>query len=846
MKPERWQSIRRICEDALDYESQERESFLARACAGDDQLRKDVDSFLSGAVGKDGFIETPAIELAAKELAEDERYRRDTTLSGQTFLHYHIAEKIGAGGMGDVYRAHDDRLKRDVAIKVLPEEFASDGDRVTRFQREARLLASLNHPHICTIYDIDEHAGRHFIAMELIEGQTLRQRMLEQQLEADEILIVALEVTNGLEAAHAKGIIHRDIKPANIFVTAAGHAKILDFGLAKLVQEERLLGGAGEGVSVLPTLTHAGQSTGSGIAIGTVAYMSPEQALGKELDARTDLFSLGVVLYEMATRSLPFRGDTPVAQSDSLLHHVPISPRRLNPEVPDDLEQIINKALEKDCQVRYQSAGDLLVDLKRLKLKRDSGHHVIEVPGVGPRPRLPSLAVLAFTNMSVDQENEYFCDGLSEELINALSHIQDLRVAARTSAFAFKGKEIDIREIGKKLNVGTVLEGSVRKSGQRLRITAQLINVEDGCHIWSGQFDRGMKDVFDIQEEISLTIVDHLKLKLMKGEREKILKRPTEDHEAYNCYLKGRYFWYRRYEKGMQRGLQYFQQAIEIDPDYAMPHVGIADTFGLFGLFGFLPPRQAFSRAKAAAKKALEIDPELAEAYASLGWIAVWYDWDWPAAESHFLKAIQMKPEYALAHHWRGVYLSSMGQFDESIREMQKACELEPLEPVNPAHLGMALYMARRFDESMEAVRKVMESDPDFWLAYWYCSGNLLAKKMWGEAIATLRKLVELTQGSALALSTLGFAYGLGGMKDEAFKILERLEGLSKDRYVGSFWGALVWMGLGERNMVLENMEKAHLEREPFLACLKTWPLLDCFRSEPGFQTLLKKMNLDK
>jgi len=457
-----------------------------------------------------------------------------------------------------------------------------------------------------------------------------------------------------------------------------------------------------------------------------------------------------------------------------------------------------------------------------------------------------SIAVLPFTNMSADKENEYFCDGLSEEIINALSHIRELRVVARTSAFAFKGKEIDIREVGEKLNVGAVLEGSVRKSGQRLRITAQLVNVEDGYHLWSGQFDREMKDIFDIQEEISLTIVDHLKLKLLKDEKEKILKRPTEDHEAYDYYLKGRYFWYRRYEKGFQRGLQYFQQAIEKDPGYALAHMGIADTFGSLGLFSFMPPHQAYARAKAAAKKALEIDPELAEAYASLGWITMWYDWDWPAAERHFLKAIQMKPDYAPAHLWHGLCLSITGRFEESIREIEEARELEPLEPNNTAIMGWALYMARRFDESIGVLRKVIESDPEFSIAYWYLSANLMQKKIYGEGIATLQKLVQLSAESVIWLSALGRAYGLAGMKDEAFKILERLDGLSKDRYVGSFWRAVVWIGLGEKNEALENLEKAYLERESLFACLKIWPLLDSLRSDSRFKALLKKMNLDK
>ncbi len=512
--------------------------------------------------------------------------------------------------------------------------------------------------------------------------------------------------------------------------------------------------------------------------------------------------------------------------------------------MPGELDRIVVKALEKDRDLRYLSAGDLRVDLARFK--RMSGSGRAAAPGAAARPRVPSLAVLPFVNLSADRENEYFCDGLSDELSNAMSHIRELRVAARTSAFAFKGQNLDVRDIGARLGVGAVLEGSVRKSGQRLRITAQLVSVEDGYDVWSGRFDRELKDIFDIQEEIALAIVDQLKLRVLKPERERVLKRPTEDPEAYDLYLKGRYHWYRRYEKGVQLGLQRFQQAIERDPGFALAHVGVADTFGILGIFSFMSPHQAYSRAFASASRALELDPDLAEASASLGFIATFYDWNWQAAERHFLAALRRKPDYALAHHWYGNLLTCTGRFDEAIREMQTARELEPLEPINPTHLGLALHHARRFDESAHELNKVIASDPELWIAYWYQSANLLATGMWSDAIAMLKEVAgQLSTESVVILSTLGHAYGAAGMADEAAAVLRRMDTMSKDRYVGAFWRAPVWIGLGDTDKALECLEQAYTERESLMAYLGVWPLFDRLRPEPRFRSLLGRMNLD-
>ncbi len=751
---------------------------------------------------------TETFQTAVKELT-----------TGSTFAgRYQVIEELGKGGMGKVYRVLDKKLKEEVALKLIRPEVASDKETIERFGNELKLARKIGHRNVGRMFELMQDEGNHFITMEYVSGEDLKSFIRRsRQLTVGTAMAIAKQVGEGLAEAHRLGIVHRDLKPSNIMIDKEGNARIMDFGIARSLK--------GKGI------------TGAGVMIGTPEYMSPEQVEGKEADQRSDIYSLGIILYEMLTGRLPFEGDTPLAIAVKHKTEAPRDPKLVNAQIPEDLSRVILKCMEKDRARRYKSAEDVVSELDRIDKGKTGAIKVAEWKN--------SIAVLPFKNMSADPEQEYFCEGIAEELLNALTQIKELRVVARTSAFSFKGKDVDIREIGRTLNVDKVLEGSVRKAGQRLRITAQLVNVEDGYHIWSDQFDREIKDIFAIQEEISLTIVDHLKLRLLKGEKEKILKRHTEDHEAYDYYLKGRYFWNRRYEKGMQRGLQYFQQAIEKDPGYALPYVGIADAFGTLGLFSFMPPHQAYSRAKAATKKALEIDPGLAEAYASLGWITMWYDWDWPVAERHFLKAIRMKPDYALAHQWYGNCLWCTGRFDESVQEKQEARKLEPLEPVNPTQVGLALHMARRFDESIGELRKVIESDPEFSIAYWFQSFNFMVKKMWTEAIATLQKFVELSAESVIALSTLGLAYGWAGMKDEALKILERLDGLPKDRYVGSLWIAIVWLGLGENNKALENLEKAYPERESLMAALKVWPILDSLRSEPRFKALLRKMNLE-
>jgi serine/threonine protein kinase/Tfp pilus assembly protein PilF len=724
---------------------------------------------------------------------------------------YKIIEKIGEGGMGVVYKAKDTRLDRTVALKFLSSKLIQDEEAKQRFVQEAKAAAALNHPNISIIHEIDEHQDQTFIVMEYIEGQSLKLRLKEGPLAVDKAKELAIQVAEGLKEAHAKGIVHRDIKPANIMLSEKGKTKITDFGLAKL--------------------SGAADLTKASTILGTVAYMSPEQAKGEAVDHRTDIWSLGAMLYEMLSGERPFKKSHEQALIYSIMNEEPEPLRSIRRDIPENMQLTVQKSLEKDLRQRFQNIEEFIQDLQMPLF-------------LTPATAKNSIAVLSFADLSPEKDQEYFCDGMAEELINSLTKIKNLHVAARTSAFAFKGEKWDVREIGRRLNVETILEGSVRKSETRLRITAQLVNVRDGYHLWSDTFDRNMEDIFSIQEEISLAIVDKLKLKLLKNEKEKLIKRYTDDHEAYNLYLKGRFFWYRRYEGGLQKGIEFFQQAIAKDPRYALAYVGIADSFGSLGQFSFIPPKEAWPRAKAAAKKALEIDPELAEAYASLGWISMYYDWDWQAAEKEFKQAIKRNPDYALAHIWYGYCLAIAGRMNESIDEMKKAQEMDPLEPLINGSLGWSLYMARRFDEALAQNQKVIEMDPTFSVIYWYQAGNYLAKKMYDEALASVQKLIQLSGGAAYALSSLGVGYAFAGMRDEAAAVIERLNKLSEDLYISPLYLAWIYLGLDEKEKFFEYLEKAYQERTSLLVFLKVWPVFDSVRSDPRFKAILRKMKL--
>jgi TolB-like protein/Tfp pilus assembly protein PilF len=709
---------------------------------------------------------------------------------------YEIVAPLGAGGMGEVYKAKDTRLGRTVAIKLLRSAHTD------RFEREARAIAALNHPHICTLHDI----GSNYLVMEYVEGSPLR-----GPLPPDEAARLALQIVSALEAAHAKGIIHRDLKPDNIMVTKLG-VKLLDFGLAKL----ELVAETGETVN----------ETQAGTLLGTIAYMSPEQVEGKPADGRSDIFSFGLILYEMLSGRHAFNGETSVSRMAAILHK---EPEPL--EAPSELTRIVTRCLRKSPVQRFQTMTEVKAALQGIKptLLAESD---------------ASIAVLPFANLSGDKDNEYFSDGLAEEILNALTKLHGLKVAARTSAFAFKGRNEDIRLVGETLRVTHVLEGSVRKMGSRLRITAQLISIADGCHAWSERYDREMTDIFAVQDEISQAIVTVLKLKLARPGGQAIARRPMEP-EAYESYLKGRFFWNKRTEADLNRSIEYFLRAIALDPAYALAYAGLSDAYVLLGIFGVRPPNDVYPKARAAAEKALEIDGTLAEPHAALGHVLTAYDWDFQGAELEYRKALNLNSSYPTAHQWYGHLLAVTGRYAEGIAEVTRARDLDPLSvPIN-CFVGLIYMKARQSREAVEAARKGVDLDPNNPFAHWILARALDAQNELQESVAESEKAARLSGGSQASTAQLGCAYGRIGDTAKAHKIIDQLVELSRTKYVSPYDIAIIYTGLGEKDSALEWLEKAYKERAVRLLELLD-PAFDDLRFDPRFQDLVQRIGLPR
>ena len=765
-------------------------------------------------------------------------------MTGQSISHYRVLETLGCGGMGVVYKAEDTRLHRFVALKFLSENVAGSPEALARFQREAHAASALNHPNICTVHDIGEENGKFFIAMEHLEGDSLS-RIVVRPLEWERLLDISAQVVDALDAAHAQGIIHRDIKPANIFVTHRGHAKILDFGLAKIASGNELAGNA-------DTLTKFGEErdslTTSGAVMGTIAYMSPEQVRCEELDSRTDLFSFGAVLFELATGRPAFSGNSAWAIFDSILNTNPMTPPPgSNSNLPPELGRIISKALMKDRDERYQKAADMRADLCRLRREMDSGRTLLTSNAHHP-PRVPkivdSLAVLPFENASGDPEYEYLSDGITGSLINTLATLPKLRVMAQSTVSRYKGRKTDPQTTGRELNVRAVLTGSVTQQRGSLVIAAELVDVAVGSQLWGAQYNRKPGDIFVIQDEISSEISRNLRLHLNKADKKQLGRRHTENPDAYQLYLKGRYHWSKWTRDGFGKGIEFFQQAVEKDPGYALAYSGLADSYVLLGWNSYLAPKDAFPKAKAAALNALQFDKNLAEAHASLAAPLWLYDWHWAEAETEFKRSIQLNQAYPTSNHWYAEYLMTVGRHEESFARIKQSQELDPLSLIISVAVGWSLYFGRRYDEAIEQLRKTLELDPNYPVAHWILGLAYRKKDSYEMAIVEGEKGVATSGGGPLMQAALAQTCGMAGKTKEAKEILERLTALAKEQYVSSYFFAGIYAGLGENDKALAYLEKAYEEKSHWLIYLHIDPGMDTLRDGPRFQDLLCRIGL--
>ncbi len=868
---DQWQKVKELFDDALRRSPDERLRFLNENCNGDEDVRREVESLLANSEDAAGFLEKPAVGEVAEAIAGN----GEKLSVSQSLSHYKIIKLLGAGGMGEVYLAEDTRLRRQVALKILPDYSRGNQQHLQRFLREAQAASALNHPHICTIYEINDDGDVPFITMEYVVGETLDKK-IKTQFEPNQILDIALQVADALAEAHAHGIVHRDIKPANIIVTPRGQAKVLDFGLAKKIVAE----------SEDETQQIISQA---GMIIGTASYMSPEQARGKEIDARSDIFSFGIVLYEMITGKPPFAGENAIDIITAILHKEPAPLHQLMPEVSPDLERITNKALRKDREERYQTMKDLLIDLKDIKQELESQNKLERTAEIENQKSeikkhqklqttnrrtsrfwliavfsafitglsllsfyawrgnektaaapIKTVAVLPFKSLVTEKRDEILELGMADALISKLGSGEEITVRPLSAVRRYNSVEQDSLIAGRELETESVLDGTIQTSGERIRVSAKLLRTSDGKQLWTEQFDEKFTDIFAVQDSISERVATALKIRFANQEK----KRPTENVEAYQLYMKGRYHALNLTRAEGGKSIDYFQQAIKIDPNYALAYVGLAEAYLPIALTGNVPSWEVMPKAKAAAQRAVEIDETLPEAHAILGLIIFWYDWDWQAAEKEYRRALELNPNSAEAHFVYAHLLSNTARHEQALAEIKLSRELNPVSLPTNAVEGQILFFAGKSDEALDRLNKTIDLNPNFWFPYLFISGVYTEKGMHAEAVAALKKAEELS-GNYQSEAYRGYALARWGKLEEARAVLDGLFKLSNERYVPPYYFALVYNGLGESNKALDYLEKAFAEKNLLMVFLKVDPKWNNLRSEPRFVELMRRMNFE-